>query len=98
MSPGTTGAGQRFRKTADVREKTLGESFFVFTPRGGFYGFDGVGRDIWRLVVAGRSVEEIVEEITAVYEADAAAVSGDVGEFLRDVLDQGLVEARPEEG
>lgn len=81
----------RYRKADDVREKTLGEAFFVFTPRGGFYGFDGVGRDLWRLVVAGRSPEEIVEEIAAEYDADAAEVSRDVAEFLRDVRDQRLV-------
>ena len=81
----------RYRKADDVREKTLGEAFFVFTPRGGFYGFDGVGLDIWRLVVAGRSVEEIVEEIAADYETHPAEVTGDVEEFVHDVHEQGLV-------
>lgn len=76
-----------------MREKTLGQTFFLFTPRGGFYGFDGVGRDIWELVVAGRTVEEIVEEITSTYDADAGAVLDDVAAFVRDVRDQGLVEA-----
>ncbi len=81
----------RYRKADDVREKTLGEAFFVFTPKGGFYGFDGVGRYIWRLVVAGRSQEEIVEAIAAEYDADAAAVGRDVAEFVSDVVDQRLV-------
>jgi hypothetical protein len=81
----------RYRKADDVREKTLGEAFFVFTPRGGFYGFDGVGRHIWRLVVAGHSQEEIVETIAAEYDAAAAAVGRDVAEFVSDVLDQRLV-------
>jgi hypothetical protein len=78
----------------------MGETFFVFTPRTGFYGFDGVGRDIWRLVIAGRSEEEIVQEIAAEYDADADDVSRDIAEFVRDVTGQRLVvplAAGPEE-
>lgn len=90
-------ASVRFRKASDVREKTVGETFFLFTPRGGFYGFDGVGRDIWDLVVAGRSAGEIVEEIARTYDADVDAVRDDVAEFLRDIRDQGLVEPAPVE-
>jgi len=88
-----TTASVRYRKARDVREKTVGQTFFLFTPRGGFYGFDGAGREIWDLVVAGRTGEEIVEEISNLYDADVAVVRDDVAEFVRDISDQGLVEA-----
>lgn len=88
----------RYRRAPDVHEKTLGQSFFLFTPRGGFYGFDGVGRDIWELVVAGRSAEEIVAALCSTYDADARAVRDDVAAFVRDVTDQGLVEAVADPG
>ena len=79
----------RYRKAADVREKSLGGTFFLFTPRG---GFDGVGRDIWELVVAGRTLDEIVEEICSAFDAEVATVRHDVVQLIGDVCDQGLVE------
>lgn len=83
---------ERYRRADDVREKTLGETFFLFTPRGGFYGFDGIGRDIWDLIVSGRTEEEVVDDILASYDADPASVRADVAEFVHDVRAQGLVE------
>jgi len=83
---------ERYRRADDVHEKTLGEAFFLFTPRGGFYGFDGVGRDIWDLIVAGRTEDEIVDDIAARYEVDPAAARADVVDLIGDVRAQGLVE------
>jgi hypothetical protein len=88
----------RYRRAAGVLEKTVGETFFLFAPRGGFYGFDGVGREIWDLVAAGRSIEEIVRAVAEAYDADPLTVRADVAEFVRDVLDQGLVEVVPDAG
>jgi Coenzyme PQQ synthesis protein D (PqqD) len=85
-------AGLRYRKAGDVHEKTIGETFFLFTPRGGFYGFDGVGRNAWDLIVAGHTMAEIVDELSAQFDADVAAVRADVAEFVRDIRSQGLVE------
>jgi hypothetical protein len=82
----------RYRRAPDVREKTVGETFFLFTPRGGFYGFDGLGHDVWDLLVAGHTVDEVVDEISAMYDADTTAVREDVAEFVTDVCSQGLVE------
>ena len=86
----------RYRRTDGVHEKTVGDTFFLLGPGRVFYSFDGTGRDIWDLLVAGHTVDEIVQEICATYEAEADVVRDDVLELVRDVQEHGLVE--PAEG
>jgi hypothetical protein len=86
----------RCRRKDGVHEKTVGDTFFLHGPGRMFYSFDGIGRDIWDLLVAGRTVDEIVQEICAAYDAEAGSVREDVLQLVRDVLEQGLVE--PVEG
>ena len=82
-----------YRKCDDVQEKTLGEAFFLFKPGlDGFYGFSGIGREIWAAVVAGQPLDRIVNRIASAYAVDVHAARRDVDEFVRDLVGQGLIE------
>lgn len=53
----------------------------------------GPGADIARLVDGSRSIADIVEELDAVYDADAATIREETTDFLRQLIAQGYVEA-----
>jgi Coenzyme PQQ synthesis protein D (PqqD) len=82
-----------YRKCDDVQEKTLGETFFLFKPGlDGFYGFSGIGREIWAAVAGGEPLDRIVSQVASAYEVDVDAARRDVDEFVRDLVGQGLIE------
>lgn len=56
-----------------------------------YFGLNAVARHIWASVEAGATFKEIVELICTEFEVDADTVVADVGEFLHDTLQQGLL-------
>jgi hypothetical protein len=64
----------------------------VFVRRANsFYTFEGVGGAIWRLLGDGLSVQQIVVKISALFDAAPEQVTGDVEEFIKDLVDEGLL-------
>lgn len=56
-------------------------------------GLNPVGSRVWELIDGQRSVEEIVGVIVREFDVSHEAAAGDVGSFIQELLDRGLVGA-----
>ncbi len=74
-----------------------GESVLLHLGSGQYFGLAEVGTLIWHLLVEGRSLDEIKEEIVAEYEASAEEVKNDVLRIVEELSQNGLLEVRRSE-
>jgi hypothetical protein len=61
---------------------------------GVYYGLEGVGARIWRLIREPVAMEAVVEAILSEYDVDREACRRDVQELLERLAAEGLVEVR----
>ena len=73
------------------------EALVLDTKRGTLYPLNSVAARIWQLCDGGRSVEEIVQVITAEFDADQATIRRDAEEFFDQLVAAELIsiDARP---
>ena len=67
------------------------ETVLLDLHSGTYYGLDGVGQRIWEMIVRGMSLGDIVDVITTEYEVEEARAQYDVIEFVRDLVERGLL-------
>ena len=85
--------GQTLRPTKHVLHEDLcGEVVLLELAAGIYYSLDGVGSRIWNLLVAGRTAEEIVLELTQEYDVSPERAKMDVERLLQDLEKNKLVE------
>ena len=85
--------GQVMRPTKHVLHEDLcGEVVLLELAAGVYYSLDRVGSRIWNLLVAGRTAEEIVGELTREYEVTHEQAKVDVDRLLEDLAKNNLVE------
>jgi hypothetical protein len=83
----------RVRANKDVFAREFdGEIVLIDLGRGEYYGLDGVGRDAWQELSAGRTVREVAASLVERYEVDESRAQSDVIQLIQDLLDHGLVE------
>lgn len=58
-------------------------------------GLNPVGSRVWEMIDGRRSVDEIVDAIAREFTTERATAATDVGAFVRELLDRGLVTVRP---
>lgn len=61
--------------------------------QGKYYSLNGLGADIWRKLEAGRSAEQIEEELAEMYDAPTEDLRRDVADFIADLQRKRLVDA-----
>jgi hypothetical protein len=84
-------AARRPRPLASVRARLIGTT--VFVARGAEqYELADVAGDIWRLANGARTLDEIAEEISALYRVDEARARADVTAFAEQLVREGLFE------
>jgi len=80
-----------------VHETIDGETILIHLGTGSYYSLDGVGAEVWQLVVEGVSSCERVARITARYDAEPALVERTVGTLVDELVQEGLLTpAQPE--
>ena len=67
------------------------ETVLLDLASGMYFGLDVVGRRIWELITQGKNLGEAASVITAEYEVEEALAQRDVIEFVRDLVDRGLL-------
>lgn len=75
-----------------VHETLDGEVILIQLERGNYYSLSGSGREIWDLLCQGLSTKEVVTRIEQGYSAGQVAVEPAVGELVRELLEEGLLE------
>jgi len=67
------------------------ENVILDLEKGIYYGLNGVGARIWKLVQEPVSVQEIVKIISSEYDVDEERCISDVKNLIRDLQGHGLV-------
>ncbi|HLH76076.1 MAG TPA: PqqD family protein [Candidatus Binataceae bacterium] len=72
-----------------------GEVVILNLESGIYFGLEGSGNDIWRLLAQGCSRTQIVEQLSADYEVSPEQARTDLDRFLAELSAKGLVIAAP---
>lgn len=73
-----------------------GEAVVLSLATGKYYGLNAVGVAIWRAIQTPASVQHIKSALMEEYDVDTETCSREVSEFLRRMLEEGLIEAKDE--
>ncbi len=74
-----------------VAAEVDGEVVMLSERAGAYFGLDGVGSDIWRLLAQPRRVSDLCQSLSQRYDADAETLIRDVTSFLEELLARKLV-------
>ena len=74
-----------------VAAEVDGEVVMLSERAGAYFGLDGIGSEIWRLIEEPRRVSELCGPLAQRYEVDAETLSRDVTAFLDALLARNLV-------
>jgi hypothetical protein len=79
----------------DVLASELGAEVVMLNLNDGtYYGLDGAGAEIWKLLERTATVDEIVNALVELYDVDPARCREDVCTLLSHLVQRGLVEIR----
>jgi hypothetical protein len=67
------------------------ETVLLDLESGTYFGLDGVGKRIWESIGKGLTLGDTVAVIEAEYEVEKDQARADVVEFVRDLIERGLV-------
>ena len=82
----------RFSVPSQVMSRLVGEEIVLLDLESGMYfGLDGVGKRIWESIGNGLTLGETVAVISSEYEVHEAQAQEDVVEFVRDLVERGLL-------
>lgn len=74
----------------------LGEEVVILHLGAGiYYGLDGVGAHVWRLIEESGTVGAIEEAVVSEYDVDREEWADDLDELLRDLSSRGLITIGP---
>jgi hypothetical protein len=74
-----------------VHKKVADEVMLLDFERGVYYGLDPVGSRIWELLAEGKTVDEVVDTMSAEYDAGESTLRTDVANLIADLEKNGLV-------
>jgi hypothetical protein len=74
-----------------VWEDLEGEIVILNLATGMYYGIEGQGNDMWRLLAEHGSPERVVETLAAEYDIDRDELAHDVDRLIRGLADRRLV-------
>ena len=79
----------------DVLASELGPEVVMLSLRDGtYYGLDGAGVEIWRMLQTTVTIPRIVAGLVETYDVDAERCRSDVLGVIRTLVERGLVEVR----
>ncbi len=82
---------ETFRISTDAIAQEVGGELIVLDMASERYmSVDQVGRKIWGLLVDGRTLSNVVDEVVALYDVDRARVEHDVSAFVERLEELGL--------
>ena len=69
-----------------------GNAVVLSLRAGSYFTFNGVGTDIWNMLVRPHRVREIFDELLQRHEVDETTLTAHVGPFLEQLAKEGLVQ------
>jgi len=55
-----------------------------------YFGLDSVARDIWKLLEAGKTLQEAYDTLLKMYEVEADQLHADIEAFIEKLIESGL--------
>lgn len=84
----------RFSRSQAMPAAEVGEEIvFLHQEEGAYYGLEGVGAFVWRLLEVPRTFKDLVDSVTAEYDVDEETCRKDLEDFMRALVERGLVKA-----
>lgn len=77
----------RLNEPAVIADDIDGEIVIMNLERGSYYGLDALGADIWRMVIAQKTGEDIAALIASHFGVDAERVRTDVSALIEKMLE-----------
>ena len=68
-----------------------GETVLLNLDNGHYYGLNEIGTDIWKLLVAGKTVEDCLPSLLMDYDVNESILREDIKQLLHDLCEKGLV-------
>ena len=93
---------ERYVRSSRVVSREVGGETLVVPIRGGvgdldsIFSFNALGSDLWQLLSAGSSIEEMVSWVVERYEVTVEQASSDIQAFVGELSASGLI--HPQEG
>lgn len=76
----------------EVAAKVIdGEAIILNLSTGLYYSLDGAGAKIWEMLVANRSLEQIVDALAQAYTESAPRIESDVAQLVSDLEEEHLI-------
>lgn len=86
---------KRLAVRPDVLTRELrGESVLLDLASERYFGLDEVGTGMWRALTAGGTVGQAIDALLGEYDVPAEQLREDVGAFVRQLSEAGLVDVR----
>ncbi len=74
-----------------VAADVAGETVLMSLERSRCYGLGGIGSEIWSKLVSPVRVADLIEELSARYEAPPGVIERDVLQMLTQLANEGLI-------
>jgi hypothetical protein len=81
----------RLNEPAVISDIIDGEVVIMNLERGSYYGLDQVGADVWQLILAGRTSEEIVSLLCKRFSVEQTRANADVTALIAKMIEQDLI-------
>jgi hypothetical protein len=76
----------------EVAAKVIdGEAIILNLSTGLYYSLDGIGAKVWEMLVANRSLEQIVDTLAQAYTESAQRIEADVEQLVSDLEGEHLI-------
>jgi hypothetical protein len=83
-----------YARTQDIIEAEVGgEVVLLHTQSWQYFEFDRTGATIWALLTEPRSLDTLVEALTAQFDVERGRCATETKAFLDEMIEQGLVTA-----
>ena len=79
-----------------VHETIDGETIIIQLETGTYYSLSEAGADAWRLLVDGRSTDEVVEDLGERYDATPEEFTEAIAELIAELRREELLELAPD--
>ena len=78
-----------------MSQEVRGETVLLDLSGEIYFGLDAIGTHVWRLLREGRTLEQLLNEMSAEFDVGRDQLEIDVTEFLEKLMSAGLINAEP---
>lgn len=83
-----------YRRNTDILSANVDDDLVMMSIQAGnYYNIGGVGTFIWELLAEPRSMDELVDGVTAAYEVERERCAADIDAFVQELIRLKLIES-----